>query len=294
MSLSAFVDEIGDSGPVSVAGARTRWDLGGALSSTARVVTAPAGVVEYLPDEMTVTVLAGTPVHELSQVLAEHGQRCALPERGGTVGGAVVVGENHLEVLGRGTLRASVLQVRYVSAEGRLVKGGGPTVKNVSGFDIPRLMTGSLGTLGMIGEVILRTNPIPATSVWLESHDADPFAVADAVLRPGAILSNGLSTRVLIEGHAPDVSSAKQALGALGTWNECDGPFDCPPHRWSLEPADLHSLDGTFVASIGVGTAWRDIEQPRRELPGPVLEISRRLKSNFDPTGRLNPGRSVI
>ena len=98
-NFAAFVDEIGDSGPVSVAGARTRWDLGGALSSTARVVTAPAGVVEYLPDEMTVTVLAGTPVHELSQVLAEHGQRCALPERGGTVGGAVVVGENHLEVL---------------------------------------------------------------------------------------------------------------------------------------------------------------------------------------------------
>jgi glycolate oxidase FAD binding subunit len=294
MSLDAFVDEIGDSGPVSVAGAGTRWDLGGPLDPSARVVTAPAGVVEYLPDEMTVTVLAGTPVHELSQVLADRGQRCALPERGGTVGGAVVVGENHLEVLGRGTLRASVLQVRYVSAEGRLVKGGGPTVKNVSGFDIPRLMTGSLGTLGMIGEVILRTNPIPATSVWLESSDADPFAVADAVLRPGVILWNGMSTRVLVEGHAPDVTGAIDALGTLGTWNECDGPFDCPPHRWSLEPADLRSLDGTFVASVGVGTAWRDIEQPRCELPGPVLEISRRLKSNFDPSGRLNPGRSVI
>lgn len=294
VSLDAFVDEIGDTGPVSVAGARTRWDLGGTLDPSARIVTAPTGVVEYLPDEMTVTVLAGTPVHELSQVLAERGQRCALPDRGGTVGGAIAVGENHLEVLGRGTLRASVLQVRYVSAEGRLVKGGGPTVKNVSGFDIPRLMTGAIGTLGMIGEVILRTNPIPATSIWVESSDADPFTVADVVLRPGVILSNSATTRVLVEGHAPDVASAMEALRKLGTWKECDGPFDCPPHRWSLEPADLRSLEGVHVASIGVGTAWREVEQPRRNLPGPVVEISRRLKSNFDPTGRLNPGRSVI
>lgn len=294
MSLDAFVSEVGALGPVAVEGNRTRWDLGGELAADTRLVRAPSGIVEYLPDEMTVTVLAGTPVAELNAMLAERGQRCALPERGGTVGGAVAVGENHVEVLGRGTVRASVLQVRYVSAEGKLITGGGPTVKNVSGFDIPRLMTGSLGTLGVITEVILRTNPNPATSRWVISDDADPFTVADAVLRPGAILWDGSTTQVLLEGHELDVEAAERGLGQLGSWAPCDRPFDYPPCRWSLTPAELRSLEGAFVASIGVGTVWRDSPQPARSLPQPVIDISNRLKANFDPTGRLNPGRSVF
>lgn len=293
MSLDAFVAEVGDSDPVAAEGAHTRWDLGGELAAGTRLVRPPSGVVEYLPDEMTVTVLAGTSVEELAAMLAERGQRCALPERGGTVGGAVAVGENHVEVLGRGTIRASVLQVRYVSADGRLVKGGGPTVKNVSGFDLPRLMTGSLGTLGLIGEVILRTNPLPSASQWLESSDADPSAVAGVVLRPGAILWDGSHVRVLIEGHAVDVETTRSALEQIGTWEACAGPFALPTHRWSLAPSELRSIEGNFVASIGVGTVWRDRPQPPRNLPAPVIEISKRLKANFDPAGRLSPGRSV-
>ena len=93
---------------------------------------------------MTVTVRAGTTTTELTAALTEAGQRCALPERGGTVGGSVVIGENHPEVLGRGWLTSSVLQVTYISSEGKLIRGGGPTVKNVSGFDLPRLIVGSL------------------------------------------------------------------------------------------------------------------------------------------------------
>jgi FAD/FMN-containing dehydrogenase len=293
MTLADFVTEIGDSGPVAVQGCRTRWDVGGPLDPSARLVTAPSGIVDYLPEEMTVTVLAGTTVAELNHALLARGQRCALPDRNGTVGGAIAVGENHTEVLGRGTLRASVLQVRYVSADGKLVTGGGPTVKNVSGFDIPRLLTGSLGTLGLIGEVILRTNPLPATSVWLDSVDADPFAIASIVLRPGAVLWDGTRTRVLLEGHAPDVAHDRTALGGCGNWTEVDGALDLLPHRWSLTPAELRSLDGNFVASVGVGTVWRDHPQPRRELSEPVRAISERMKANFDPTGRLNPGRSV-
>lgn len=294
-ALTAFADEVGDDGPVTVVGGRTRWDLGGAVDPSARALTAPAGVVEHQPDEMIVRVRAGTPVAELAAELAAAGQRCALPERGGTVGGAIAVGENHLEVLGRGALRASVLQVRYVSAEGRVVTGGGPTVKNVSGFDLPRLMTGALGTLGLLAEVILRTDPIPAASQWLEVGGADPTAVRAALLRPSCVLWDGRTVRVLLEGHAPDVAAQRSTLSRLGTVDDCDGPFTLPAHRWSLTPADASSLDDHegFVASIGVGTAWRHHPQPARPLSAAVRSISERLKHNFDPTGRLNPGRCV-
>ena len=294
-ALTAFADEVGCDGPVTVAGGRTRWELGGAVDPSARVITVPSGVVDHQPDEMIVRVRAGTPVSELAAELAAAGQRCALPERGGTVGGAIAVGENHVEVLGRGALRSSVLQVRYASAEGRLVTGGGPTVKNVSGFDLPRLMTGALGTLGLLAEVILRTDPIPAVSQWFEVGDADPTAVRAALLRPSCILWDGRSVRVLLEGHAPDVAAQRSTLARLGAVSECDGPFALPAHRWSLTPSEASSLDDHegFIASIGVGTAWRHHPQPLRPVLASVRTISERLKHNFDPTGRLNPGRCV-
>jgi FAD/FMN-containing dehydrogenase len=294
--LTAFAAEVGPDGPVTVAGGRTRWDRGGAVDPSARVLAAPSGVVEHQPDEMIVRVRAGTTVAELTSVLAAAGQRCALPDRGGSVGGAIAVGENHLEVLGRGTLRASVLQVRYVSAEGRVITGGGPTVKNVSGFDLPRLMTGALGTLGLLAEVILRADPIPAVSLWLEADAVDPVTVHAAVLRPSCVLWDGERVRVLLEGHAPDVAEQRDRLARLATFVDCDGPFPLPPHRWSLTPAEAldvgRSSDGSIV-SVSVGTAWRTMAQPHRPVSSPVRGISERLKHNFDPTGRLNPGRCV-
>lgn len=298
--LHAFAAEVGATDPVAVRGAGTRWDLGGPLREGTRVVAAPVGIVEYESAEMTIKVRAGTTVEALEQALAEKGQRSALPLRvgttgGGTVGGAIAVGEDHVEVLGRGQLRDSVLQVRYVSAEGRMVTGGGPVVKNVSGFNIPKLITGSLGTLGLIAELVLRTNPIPAVSRWVTSTDVDPFAVADALLHPSAVLHDGETTSVLLEGYEPDVDAELRRLVTVGTFTDGAGPPPLPDHRWSMAPGDLRTLDrsmtGAAVASLGVGRVWA--ERPAPSAPfDPVIDlISGRMKANFDPTGRLNPGR---
>jgi len=294
--LDEFAQEVGSEGGVAIAGNRTRWSFGGTPDAAARVVAAPRGVVDYKPEEMTVTVRAGTSVADLHSELAQAGQRTALPERGGTVGGAFAVGENGLYPLGRGRVRTALLQVRYVSAEGEIVTGGGPTVKNVSGFDIPRLMVGSLGTLGCIAECIIRTNPIPAESRWLMSEDADPFAVLSTVLHPSTVLWDGASTHVLLEGHSPAVDSEAAQLRTIGAFTQVAGPPTLPPERWSLAPAELAKLPdvGSFVASIGVGTVWADVAQPPRPVDPVVAVISERMKANFDPTGRLNPGRSVV
>lgn len=295
--LHDFAAEVGETGPVSIEGNRTRWDLGGPVDAAARTVKAPTGVVDYKPAEMTIQVRAGMSVAELNATLADKGQLCALPERGGTIGGAVAVGESDLRTLGRGRVRTSVLQVRYVTSDGKLVTGGGPTVKNVSGFDIPRLMVGSLGTLGFICEVILRTNPIPAASVLLSSTDVDPFVIPDTVLRPTLVLWDGTTTWVELAGHVDEVAGERNKLNAIGSFTETADLPALPSERWSLRPSDLRDLPGdahdtgSWVASIGTGLAWADNAQPAQSLSSGVNAIHDRMKAEFDPTGRLNPGR---
>jgi FAD/FMN-containing dehydrogenase len=295
--VADFAAEVGDDGAVAVEGERTRWEAGGLVRADARVLRAPAGIISYQPDEMTVRVRAGTTVEMLHTELAAAGQRTALPERGGTVGGALMVGENGPFVLGRGPLRNSVLQVGYVSADGRIVSGGGATVKNVSGFDLPRLMVGSLGTLGLLGETILRTNPIPPVSRWLSSTDVDPFDVFDALLRPGGVFFDGITTTVLLEGHGVDVEAELDVLGRIGSFTEASGLPELPAHRWSLSPSALRTIDssdtGAFVASIGVGTVFAEREQPARSVDHASGVVTARMKEQFDPAGRLNPGRRV-
>lgn len=295
-ALKAFAEEIGPTGNVAIAGGRTRWEVGGPLAEGTRVVSAPTGIVSYKPEEMVVRVRAGTTDAELREVLRAEGQQSALPKRGGTVGGALAVGENCLQSLGRGRIRTSVLQVRYVSADGKLVTGGGTTVKNVSGFDIPRLMVGSLGTLGLFGEVLLRTNPAPEAAVLLKSQDVDPMRIQDTVLNPNVILWDGETTWVEIVGNNAAIASERQRLSKIGSFTETMVRPPLPAHRWSLRPSDVPGCGsahdtGRFVASVGTGTVFGSKPQPTRKLMGPVLALHERMKAQFDPTGRFNPGR---
>src|SRR5262245_63474887 len=150
---------------------------------------APSGIDWVRPDEMTVQGGAGLPVEELVEALADFGQVVAIPPTG-TVGGALAVGRSGIRRLGYGPIRDTVLQARYVSAAGEVVKAGGPTVKNVTGFDLCRLLVGSHGTLGFIGDVILRTRPRAVFEQWYASN-ADPFELFPKLYRPTSWLWDG-------------------------------------------------------------------------------------------------------
>ncbi len=306
--LAEFAANVGSEGPVLVRGGDTRRQVGGDALPGTREVRAPAGIVALEPAEMTVRVRAGTPVQELHGALAETGQRTALPERpGGTVGGALMVGESAITRLGLGPVRDALLQARYVCADGRVATGGAATVKNVSGFDLCRLLVGSLGTIGLLGEALLRTLPIPESEQWFRLDGGDPREVWRRCRTAISILWDGPGTWVLLSGYEPDTAADRATLGGLGEVADADGPPPLPPHRWSCTPAEAAAFGsgsagsvngegsrGEFVAEIGVGVVHASVPQPPRPVEPGVAELNRRVKERFDPTGRLNPGRDPL
>lgn len=287
-AVRAFAEDVGAVDPVTIAGLSTR---GGAVAGV-RTVTAPVGVAWVEPAEMTMRCGAGTPVADVAAALATHGQCLAIPD-GGTIGGALAMGRSGHRRLGWGPLRDSLLQLRYVSAAGEVVKAGGPTVKNVSGFDVCRLMVGSQGTLGFFADVILRTRPLPKHEQWFAS-ERDPWTLLTGLHRPTSVLWNGRTTWLLLEGHPDDVDAQASHFGLV----PAPGAPELPPHRWSLAPDALGALTddvddvGAFVAEIGVGVVHHTRPAPERRPSAAVAELAARVKAEFDPAHRLNPGRA--
>ena len=150
---------------LSIEGRGTRKDFAGPVVGEPLPTTGFRGVVRYDPDDLVVTVRTGTPLTELEAVLAEHGQMLGFEppgRQGSTIGGAVALGWSGPRRPFAGALRDHLIGVRMLDGQGRLLRFGGQVVKNVAGFDVSRLMAGSLGILGLLLEVSLRVVPRPA------------------------------------------------------------------------------------------------------------------------------------
>jgi FAD/FMN-containing dehydrogenase len=283
----------GSPGPIVAVGARTHWGVGGPAPDLAGAVVlqAPSGIVVYDPAELTVTCGAGTPVALLDRVLAEAGQECPLDPLDGTatVGGVLAAGLSGPRRLRWGPLRERLLEARFVTGDGRVVKGGGPTVKNVTGFDVPRLLVGSLGTLGVIVSVTLRCQPRAHVSQWA----AGPEGVGAPELRrrlfnPSCVASDRHGVRVLLEGHPDDVAAQLAASECVpvdtappapeGPWRgrisvpvtamrtvvDALGSLDAPGAPVALDASDGRSV--AWLAEWGVGTVHVAASTPRALL----------------------------
>ncbi len=132
---------------------------------TAVDLSSLAGMLEYEPSEFVFTALAGTRLADVRRQLAEHGQYLPfdplLVDQGATLGGTIAAGVNGPGRYRYGGVRDFLLGVRFVNGEGDTVYAGGKVVKNSAGFDIPKLMVGSLGQLGALVEVSFKVFPKP-------------------------------------------------------------------------------------------------------------------------------------
>ena len=151
-------------GQAPAAGVGTQPD-GGAAQATVIDCRRYSGIVQYEPTELVVTVRCGTPLEELEAVLAERGQCLPFdPPRfapGRTIGGVVATGLSGPRRTSAGAVRDFILGTVLVSADGRVMRFGGEVMKNVAGYDFSRLLTGSMGILGLLSEVSLKVLPMP-------------------------------------------------------------------------------------------------------------------------------------
>lgn len=305
-------------------GARTQWAVGGSPGQ-GTLIAAPAERLRHDPADLTVSVDAGVSVGRLRDALADAGQECPIDARSdeATLGGVFACGLSGHRRLRDGPLRDRVLEVEFVLGDGRRVRGGGPTVKNVTGFDLPRLLVGSLGTLGLMTRFTLRCVPAPSFARWATTT-LHPDEVRRRLSRPACIAWDGSTTWCLVEGHAVDVDAEMSAADLVEedppTWP--DGPFR---GRISVRPRDLASVgelltrvgDLRWLGEAGVGTIHVASDEPgplrrARQIaadaggwllaeagegvdplgrPLPNDGVMRRLKEALDPAGKMNPGR---
>lgn len=172
---------------LAIRGTGTAQTWGGVLTDVDAVVDV-AGlreVIAYNPTDMTVAVQAGMKLGALQSMLADNRQWVALdPARDCTIGGLLATGDAGPSRHAFGTIRDAAIGVTVVLADGTVARAGGHVIKNVAGYDLTKLLHGSLGTLGVVTEVVLRLRPLPSasTTVAIECSSAEAFELSDRIM----------------------------------------------------------------------------------------------------------------
>jgi glycolate oxidase FAD binding subunit len=232
---AALAEAARDGRSVRVTGAGTKSYLGDRSPTDVTLeTTAMDGVLDHVPADLTVTVAAGTAFAAVQRALGDHGQFLPLDpphaERA-TVGGVIASGSDGFGRLRYGGIRDDLIGTTVALADGTIARAGGRVVKNVAGYDLNKLLIGSLGTLGVIVEATLKVLPLPearALAVARCGDAAAAFQVADALvrtpLRPSALVVDGgrewnvhvgaQGPRAYVERVMRDSARAAEAVGA--------------------------------------------------------------------------------
>lgn len=288
--------------------------------------------VAHDPAEMLCVVEAGMRLGDLRAMLADGGQEWPVDEPDdATVGGVIAADVALPRQLRVGTLRDTVVEMEVVTADGRRLRSGARTVKNATGYDLHRLLTGSLGTLAVITQVALKVRPLSKASRTLATSDGGlelGARLLERVPMPAAVLAEHDRVMLLLEGWPEEVEEQVAAAATVAMVSDAEPPVSAierfpdapilaqvavPP---SSLPAALKTPEA-FGALMGVGYAWvpcgdenelADLRAHVREAGGlapvirglgglgddpfPAPEIQRRIKAVFDPAGILAPGRA--
>ena len=281
-------------------------------------------VVEHTWGDMTATVEAGCTIQRLQQTLAEHGQRLALdplwPDQA-TIGGILATNDSGPLRVRFGSLRDLVIGITLALPDGTLAKSGGKVVKNVAGYDLPKLATGSLGTLGIITQAIFRLHPVPRESRTLSFSNADSqtmnalvLAIQDCNMVPtGVQVRAGNSStpevdlrfegttagcEAQIEQTLRIASGARPIESPADVWNArstlWSGAAPSVVCKFSLLPADLGNfLNLIRKASEPLQLPWKLVAQAvgvgylrlEGNDAGALLNVLQDLRKNLETRG---------
>jgi len=290
-----------DRRPLEIVGGGTRLGLGRPVQAADTLSTAGlSGIDVYEPGALTLIVRAGTPLAEVEAALAGEGQRLpfepvdhrALLGSSGepTIGGTVAAAVSGPRRIQAGACRDAMLGVRFVNGEGRAVRNGGRVMKNVTGYDLVKLMAGSYGTLGVLSEIAFKVLPAPERELSLVLEGLDdaravaalaaavgaPFDVTGAAHLPGEEGVEAL-TAIRVEGMEDQAAYRAEQLGArlaaFGAVRRVEGEAHAALWRgigqvarfagregavWrlSVRPSDAPALVAGLAADIGVSAIY--------------------------------------
>ena len=318
---------------VAIVGGRTHADKGNPSEADQELaMTGLDRVISHDPEEMLAVVEAGIGVGALRKVLAEGGQEWPsdAPDDA-TVGGTIAAAASSPRRLRMGPLRDSVVELELVTGEGRLVRSGARTVKSVQGYDLHRLATGSLGTLGAIVQVAVKVRPLPKARRLVASAAGGLEAgrtLLAAVPLPSAVVATPDRIEIALEGWPEEIEEQTARIReAAGDVEIHEGATVGGPEALAapivaevaVAPSRLDAvLSGAddWRALMGVGIAWVGLPNGDRlaslrtrvaeaggiapvirgpgglgDAPVAALEVQGRVKAAFDPSGILAPGR---
>jgi glycolate oxidase FAD binding subunit len=254
--------------PLEILGRGSKRDLGAPVEAQAAIdISRLAGVKLYEPEELVLKAGAGTALAEIEAVIAQRGQILAFeppdlaPLYGGaagsgSIGGAIACNLGGPRRLKAGAARDHFLGFAAVSGRGEVFKAGGRVVKNVTGYDLPKLMAGSYGTLAAMTEVTLRVHPAPET------------------------------LRTLLLVGLDDARAIEAMAAALGSPHEISGAAHLPPGEAGLSAVDRVAETGASVTSLRV-------EGPPASVAYRVGALETWLRRFGAPTLILEPGESA-
>jgi glycolate oxidase FAD binding subunit len=302
----------GESRPLELFGTGTKRALGcpvaGNGEAPARVdLSGISGVVFYEPEELVLSVRPGTPLDDVNRMLAERNQMLAFEPldwgwllagegKPGTIGGAISVGSSGPRRVKAGAARDFVLGAHAVNGRGESFKSGGRVVKNVTGYDLHKLMTGAYGTLGVFTEITLKVLPTPEKAYTLLIHGLrperaveamaaaanSPFEVSGLAHVPSAEAARSQVsyvsradrsiTAIRVEGHEVSVKHRMTALKALLApfgvleelhsmnsrrfWAEIRDAWLLPPDHQVVWRVSVPPTNGAAVVAASGAESW--------------------------------------
>ncbi len=255
-------------------------------------------LIDYPAADMTITIEAGMTLAALRSILDGQGQRLLIdapnPDRA-TLGAIYATNTSGPRRFGWGRPRDQIIGVAFVTSDGALVHGGGRVVKNVAGYDFPRLLTGSMGTLGVLAQLTLKVRPKPEATAIAWVPMPDPSAIADRLdalntssTRPVAIeLLNAPAAAVVGRLAGVGLPAEAPAL-VVGFEDNADSV------RWQLERlgAEVGVTDRTIVEGESARSLWDALTAFQAEAPGPLSFVANvRPSSVATMVQSLDPSR---